>query len=114
MIPPIPRAFRAPGPSPRRRCSPVASVWARASGFLRSSPLTGSPRGDYLKRDLDDLRRVLKVVFCWVLRRFLAAFRRALLFCISSSGVRGPEDCKDPPPESPRPYGRGLSAGLTP
>src|SRR5205823_8928001 len=86
MMPPIPMAVRDTGPRTRLRCSPVASVWARASGFLRSSPLTGAPRGGYLKRDLDDLRRVLKVVFCWVFRRFLAALRRALLFCIAGSG----------------------------
>src|SRR3954449_4054786 len=43
MMPPIPMAVRDTGPRTRLRCSPVASVWARASGFLRSSPLTGAP-----------------------------------------------------------------------
>src|SRR4051812_48098067 len=60
MMPPIPRAVRAHGPRTRLRCSPVASVWARASGFLRSSPLTGAPPGRLFEARLGRLAQGLE------------------------------------------------------
>src|SRR4051812_3412687 len=84
---PMPRAVRETGPRTRLSWSALASLWTATSGFLTSNRLMGgAPWVVYLNRDLDDFRSVLKVVFCWVFRRRLAARRRALLFCMSGSG----------------------------
>src|SRR4051794_6821160 len=60
MMPPIPMAVRDTGPRTRLRCSPVASVWARASGFLRSSPLMGAPPGRLFEARLGRLAQGLE------------------------------------------------------